>query len=90
MSEPRQQWGSKLGVVLAASGSAIGLGNIVFFGANAYKFGGGAFYVPYLIALLLVGIPLMCLEFSLGQSRRKAFPQALRDMVGSPGEFFGW
>lgn len=86
----RQAWGSKLGFVLAASGSAIGLGNIVFFGANAYKYGGGAFYVPYLVALAVVGIPIMMLEFGIGHSRQKAFPAALRDMVGAPGEFVGW
>ena len=52
MTQPeRTQWRSRLGFVLAASGSAIGLGNIVFFGASAYKFGGGAFYLPYLVAL---------------------------------------
>jgi neurotransmitter:Na+ symporter, NSS family len=86
----RQQWASRLGFVLAASGSAIGLGNIVFFGANAYKFGGGAFYVPYLVALVVVGIPVMMLEFGLGQSAGKAFPQALAGLVGKPGEFVGW
>lgn len=86
----RQAWGSKLGFVLAASGSAIGLGNIVFFGANAYKYGGGAFYVPYLIALAVVGIPVLMLEFGIGHSRQKALPGALRDMVGAPGEFVGW
>jgi NSS family neurotransmitter:Na+ symporter len=90
MAEPRQLWTSKIGFILAASGSAIGLGNIVFFGANAYKFGGGAFYVPYLIALFLVGIPVMMLEFGLGQQTQRAFPIALRKMVGRPGEFVGW
>ena len=49
--QPRGQWKSKLGFVLAASGSAIGLGNVVFFGSNAYSYGFGAFYLPYLIAL---------------------------------------
>ena len=44
----------RLGFVLAAAGSAIGLGNIVFFSSNAYKYGGGAFYVPYLVALFLI------------------------------------
>jgi NSS family neurotransmitter:Na+ symporter len=86
----RQVWASKLGFVLAASGSAIGLGNIVFFGANAYKYGGGAFYVPYLVALAVVGIPVMMLEFGIGHSRQAAFPIALRQMVGAPGEFVGW
>ena len=86
----RQQWGSKLGFILAASGSAIGLGNIVFFPANAYKFGAGAFYIPYLVALILVGIPVMILEFGLGHHTRQAFPQSMRAIAGRKGEFFGW
>ncbi|MEM7245109.1 MAG: sodium-dependent transporter [Acidobacteriota bacterium] len=90
MSSNRPAWASRLGFILAASGSAIGLGNIVFFGANAYQFGGGAFYLPYLIALFVVGIPVMMLEFALGRSTRKAFPAAMKQAVGAPGEFVGW
>lgn len=90
MSEKRGVWGSKLGFILAASGSAIGLGNIVFFGSNAYAFGGGAFYVPYLIALLVLGIPMMIVELSLGHSRRAALPGAMRRTGGQPAELFGW
>jgi NSS family neurotransmitter:Na+ symporter len=86
----RGQWGSRLGFILAASGSAIGLGNIVFFSANAYRFGGGAFYVPYLIALLVIGIPVMVLEFGLGHHTRRAFPQSLFKVAGKKGEFVGW
>jgi NSS family neurotransmitter:Na+ symporter len=89
-ANPRGQWGSRLGFILAASGSAIGLGNIVFFSANAYKFGGGAFYVPYFIALLVIGIPVMILEFGLGHHTRRAFPEALHRTAGRKGEFVGW
>ena len=86
----RGAWGSKIGFILAASGSAIGLGNIVFFGANAYKYGAGAFYLPYFIALILIGIPLMILELGLGRMTGKSFPLALREIGGARGEFFGW
>lgn len=86
----RGLWGSKLGFVLAASGSAIGLGNIVFFGANAYRFGGGAFYVPYLVALLAIGLPMMIVEFGLGKTQGSAFPIALGRVAGRKGEFMGW
>jgi len=86
----RGQWGSKVGFILAASGSAIGLGNIVFFSANAYKFGGGAFYLPYLIALFVIGIPVMILEFGLGHHTRRAFPESLHRAAGKTGEFVGW
>ena len=86
----RGQWKSRIGFILAASGSAIGLGNIVFFSANAYRFGGGAFYLPYLIALFVIGIPVMILEFGLGNYTRHAFPGSLSRVAGSKGEFLGW
>ena len=76
--------------MLAASGSAIGLGNIVFFPANAYRFGGGAFYLPYLVALLVVGLPLLALELGLGHQQRRAYPAALRQVAGPGGEVLGW
>ncbi|MBU1701322.1 MAG: sodium-dependent transporter [Candidatus Eisenbacteria bacterium] len=90
MENTRGQWKSQLGFILAASGSAIGLGNIVFFSANAYKFGGGAFYLPYFFALLIIGIPVMILEFGLGHHTGRSFPVALRQTLGRKGEFLGW
>ena len=90
MTEARRDWGSKLGFILAASGSAIGLGNIVFFPANAYKYGGGAFYVPYLIALFVIGIPVMILELGLGRMTRKSLPNALGELGGKKAELAGW
>lgn len=90
MDVKRGCWGSKLGFILAASGSAIGLGNIVFFSANAYKYGGGAFYVPYFIALFLVGMPIMILEFALGRFTGRAFPAALGKLGGRKAEMVGW
>jgi NSS family neurotransmitter:Na+ symporter len=88
--QERGNWRSQFGFIMAASGSAIGLGNIVFFSANAYKYGAGAFYLPYLVALIVVGIPVMILEFGLGHNTRRAFPQSLYHAVGKPGEFVGW
>lgn len=89
-SAGRSVWGSKLGFVLAASGSAIGLGNIVFFGASAYRFGGGAFYVPYFVALFALGIPMMIVEMGIGQTQRAAFPSAMSKTSGTRGEFIAW
>lgn len=86
----RGQWQSRFGFIMAAAGSAIGLGNIVFFGANAYKYGAGAFYLPYLIALFCVGIPVMVLELGLGSYTRRAFPPSLHKIAGRMGEFWGW
>jgi NSS family neurotransmitter:Na+ symporter len=56
--QAREQWGSKLGVILAVAGSAIGLGNFLRFPVKAATYGGGAFLIPYFIALLFIGIPL--------------------------------
>ena len=86
----RGAWGSKLGFILAASGSAIGLGNIVFFSANAYKYGAGAFYLPYLAALFLIGIPIMTMELGLGTLTGRAFPESLFRISGKWGELVGW
>jgi NSS family neurotransmitter:Na+ symporter len=86
----RGQWKSRVGFILAASGSAIGLGNIVFFSASAYKYGGGAFYLPYLFALFMFGIPVMILEFGLGNLTGRAFPESLHRIAGRKGEFIGW
>ncbi|WP_292521642.1 sodium-dependent transporter [Methanoculleus sp.] len=64
----REQWSSMAGFILASIGSAVGIGNIWRFpyvvGAN----GGGAFLIPYLISVLLFGLPLMILEFAIGRS----------------------
>jgi len=86
----RGRWRSKLGFVLAASGSAIGLGNVVFFGSNAYTYGFGAFYLPYLIALFVVGIPVLIAELGLGSMTQQAFPAAMARIGGRWGELAGW
>lgn len=67
----RQKWASRTVFVLAAVGSAVGLGNVWRFPYLAARHGGGAFLVPYLIALLVVGIPLLALEIGLGQTKQQ-------------------
>ncbi|MFW6107258.1 MAG: sodium-dependent transporter [bacterium] len=73
----REEWGTRVGFIMAAMGSAVGLGNIWRFPYMCYKHGGGAFLVPYFVALFVVGIPLMMLEFGLGHRARSGAPQAL-------------
>ena len=68
MQEPRAQWGSKIGFVLAAAGSAVGLGNMWKFPGRAYEGGGGTFLLVYLVIVICLGIPIMLTEFSIGRA----------------------
>ncbi len=73
----QQQWGSRLGVILAVAGSAVGLGNFLRFPGNAAENGGGAFMIPYFLALVLVGIPIGWAEWAMGRyGGRKGFHSA--------------
>lgn len=62
-----EAWGSRLGVVLAVAGSAVGLGNFLRFPGQAAQNGGGAFMIPYFVALLLLGIPIGWAEWTMGR-----------------------
>lgn len=87
--EERSQWGTRAGFVLAAIGSAVGLGNIWRFPAVAYENGGGAFFIPYLFALLTAGIPILILEFTMGHKYRGSAPLTYRRM-NDKTEGIGW
>lgn len=67
MAKLRDSWGSRMGIIMAVAGSAIGLGNFLRFPAKVAANGGGAFIIPYLVALFLLGIPLMWIEWALGR-----------------------
>ncbi len=89
LEEQRESWGTRGAFILAAVGSAVGLGNLWGFPYKLYSYGGGAFLIPYILALFLVGIPLMILEFSLGHYTQRAAPDAFRS--GHKGfEVVGW
>ena len=64
---PREHWGSRLGVILAVAGSAVGLGNFLRFPGLAAINGGGIFMIPYFISLLLLGIPICWVEWTMGR-----------------------
>ena len=85
----RSTWGSRTGFILAAIGSAVGLGNIWRFSYLTYENGGGAFLIPYLVALFTAGIPLLILEFGIGHERIGSAPLAFRK-IGKRWEWLGW
>jgi NSS family neurotransmitter:Na+ symporter len=69
MSEPtpRERWGTRIGLILAAAGNAIGIGNLLRFPAQAGQNGGGAFMIPYVVSLLLFGLPIMWVAWTIGR-----------------------
>ena len=89
MEPHRAQWKTQWGFLLAAIGSSIGLGSIWRFPYVCYEHGGGAFLIPYAVALVTAGVPLMILEFGIGHKMRGSTPMAFAKI--SPGwEWLGW
>ncbi len=85
----REAWSGQTAFILAAVGSAVGLGNIWRFPGEAYDNGGGAFMIPYLVALITAGIPILFLENAIGHRFRGSAPLAFRRIV-KHGEGVGW
>lgn len=85
----KEYWNSRFAFVMAAIGSAVGLGNVWRFPYVCYENGGGAFLIPYFVALFTAGIPLMILEFSVGHWARSAPPEAFKK-IGKKWEWAGW
>ena len=85
----RENWQSRKGFIFAAAGAAIGLGNLWRFPFQAYKNGGGAFLLPYFVALITCAIPLMIMEYAFGRKIRggsvKAFSSLKKKL-----EVMGW
>lgn len=89
MENTRELWNSRKGFIYAAVGAAIGLGNLWRFPFQAYKNGGGAFFLPYIVALFTCGVPLMILEYQLGRKIRGGSTKVFR-MLGKRYEWLGW
>ena len=85
----RENWDSRTLFILAAVGSAVGLGNVWRFPFVCYQNGGGAFFIPYFIAILTAGIPLMILEMGLGHLMQAGAPTAMFK-VKKQFEWVGW
>jgi len=89
ISSGREHWDSSTAFVLAAIGSAIGLGNVWRFPRICAENGGFAFLIAFVIALFTAGIPILILELAMGKRTQKATPGAFR-FVGTKFEWFGW
>ena len=86
----RENFGSKLGVVLAAAGSAVGLGNIWRFPVETGQNGGAAFIIIYLLCVVLLGLPIMMSEFLIGRSTHSNTAGAYRKLApGTPWKWVG-
>lgn len=84
-TKKRENFSSKLGIIVATAGSALGLGNIYRFPCEAGANGGGAFLIVYLIVALLIGTPLMVSEFIIGRRTRSNPIGAFRKLSGKHG-----
>ncbi len=89
MSQDKNEWGSNLSFILAMIGSAVGLGNIWRYPYVLYSNGGGAFYIPYIVAILLMGIPFLILEYGVGYNYKSSFAKAVKK-INSKCEYLGW
>jgi len=91
--QQKESWNSRFGVILAVMGSAVGLGNFLRFPGQAAQNGGGLFMIPYLVAFLIVGIPLTWSEWALGRYGGKrghsSAPGIFRELLGRKGAYVG-
>jgi NSS family neurotransmitter:Na+ symporter len=83
-------WRSQTGFIWSLIGSAVGFANILSFSAQAYKNGGGAFLIPYFIALFILGIPLLILEGMIGYRMKSPLVLAYGMACGKIGKILGW
>lgn len=85
----RETWNSKAGFIIAAIGSAVGLGNLWRFPYIAASNGGGAFIFPYLFAIITAGIPILILEYTMGKTYRSGAPGCFA-RISRRFEWLGW
>src|SRR5271156_986230 len=83
-------WKSQAGFVWSMIGSAVGFANILSFSAQVYKNGGGAFLIPYCMALFILGIPLLILEGVIGYRMKSPLVAAYGSVLGKAGKTLGW
>ena len=85
----RERWTSRVFFLFAAIGSAIGLGNVWRFPYITYEYGGGVFLIPYIVGLIVIGIPWLILEFGMGRYFQSSAPGVFAG-IGKKWEWLGW
>jgi SNF family Na+-dependent transporter len=90
MTAHKERWGSRVGLVLAMAGNAVGLGNFLRFPAQAVQNGGGAFIIPYLVSFLLMGVPLLWIEWAIGRHGGKFGHHSAPGMLDVMGRAKWW
>lgn len=83
-------WKSQAGFIWSLIGSAVGFANILSFSAQVYKNGGGAFLIPYCMALFMLGVPLLILEGIIGYRMKSPLVAAYGSVLGRAGKTLGW
>lgn len=83
-------WKKEGGYIWSLIGSAVGFANILSFSALCYRNGGGAFLIPYIIAHLVVGLPMLFLEGLVGQKTKLPLVSAMGNVAGTTGKVIGW
>ena len=87
--ENYEQWDSRWSFIFAMIGCAIGLGNIWRFSYVVYSNGGGSFFIPYFVAIALMGIPFLILEYGVGFSFKRSFTEIFKS-INPKFEFIAW
>ena len=89
-TKDKNEWGSNLSFLLAMIGSAVGLGNIWRYPYVLYSNGGGAFFIPYIVAILIMGIPFLILEYGVGYNFKSSLPVAVFMILIYYSAILGW
>ncbi|WP_294609978.1 sodium-dependent transporter [uncultured Gilliamella sp.] len=90
MKKSHSQWSSRMGFMLAAAGSAVGLGNIWKFPYMAGEMGGSAFVLTYLIFMFVIGLPILVMEWLIGRRGQKNPIHTMEDVAASEGRSRSW
>ena len=90
--EKRETFASRLGFILISAGCAIGLGNVWRFPYITGKYGGAAFVILYLLFLVILGLPVMVMEFAVGRASQKSCAKSFEilEPKGSKWHWYSW